>query len=426
MSKPTVFLHVGGPKTGTTFLQHTLWHNRHALRHGGVLYPGSVPQVQFWAAYDLLNRRSSLPGNPRIEGSWSRLVSLVRRSRQPVVVLSHESLAGASRAQVERAVADLSFARVHVVYTARDTARQLPAAWQERVKSGSTLTYAEFLRGARTTEGPSEVAAAFRRIHDASNVLGRWARSLPADHAHVVTVPPPGSSPTLLWERFCDLLGVQGARFPLATEVPNSSLGAVEAATLRGIMAQMRELAVPLPAFVPTVKHVLSPALAERRGAAIGLPEDAHEWATEFSAGIVERVRAAGYDVVGDLSELVPGPSRPGADPDAVGPAEQAETAMRSMALLLKALAERHSRPEILDRRPPQPLAETKRWLADRARRSDLLTRAYRRVRSSGEAGAQPLAGRQSSATAGAGGRADTDPSTPIAPPARRSPRRSR
>ena len=35
-----VFLHVGAPKSGTTFLQTVLWDNRKRLADNGVLVPG--------------------------------------------------------------------------------------------------------------------------------------------------------------------------------------------------------------------------------------------------------------------------------------------------------------------------------------------------------------------------------------------------
>jgi hypothetical protein len=39
MGTQRVFLHVGSPKTGTTYLQGVLWRNREALRRQGLLLP---------------------------------------------------------------------------------------------------------------------------------------------------------------------------------------------------------------------------------------------------------------------------------------------------------------------------------------------------------------------------------------------------
>ncbi len=47
-----VYLHVGVPKSGTTFLQASLTANRKALRAAGVLYPGGEERM-FLAAVDV-------------------------------------------------------------------------------------------------------------------------------------------------------------------------------------------------------------------------------------------------------------------------------------------------------------------------------------------------------------------------------------
>ncbi len=38
-----VFLHIGVPKSGTTYLQAGLWQNREPLRDQGLLFPGRGP-----------------------------------------------------------------------------------------------------------------------------------------------------------------------------------------------------------------------------------------------------------------------------------------------------------------------------------------------------------------------------------------------
>ena len=61
------FVHVGPPKTGTTYLQSVLWNNRKRLRRNRVLLPGGAKVEHFRAAKDLkrLNRRRT-----RFLGSW--------------------------------------------------------------------------------------------------------------------------------------------------------------------------------------------------------------------------------------------------------------------------------------------------------------------------------------------------------------------
>ncbi len=87
---------------------------------------------------------------PQAEGEWEALVRRARRARG-TVVLSHEILAGAKPAEAQRALSDLSFAEVHVVYSARDVARQVAAEWQEQLKHQRKVTFKTFLTQIRET-----------------------------------------------------------------------------------------------------------------------------------------------------------------------------------------------------------------------------------------------------------------------------------
>ncbi|MEZ5159589.1 MAG: hypothetical protein R2709_01780 [Marmoricola sp.] len=77
-------------------------------------------------------------------GRWDRLAEEVR-SWEGTAIISHEIFGTASRAHVHRALDSLGDAEVHIVVSARDLARQLPAEWQENVKHRRTLTYNAFL-----------------------------------------------------------------------------------------------------------------------------------------------------------------------------------------------------------------------------------------------------------------------------------------
>ena len=67
-SQPKVFLHIGEPKTGTTFLQQVMWGNRATLAAQGVALPGHHPQDHYRASQDLRGLKK-LPSDPA--GSWA-------------------------------------------------------------------------------------------------------------------------------------------------------------------------------------------------------------------------------------------------------------------------------------------------------------------------------------------------------------------
>ena len=66
------------------------------------------------------------------------------------VIISHEILAAARPNQVKRAMAGLAGAEVHLVYSARDLARQIPAEWQEGIKHQRKQAFSGFLSKVQT------------------------------------------------------------------------------------------------------------------------------------------------------------------------------------------------------------------------------------------------------------------------------------
>jgi hypothetical protein len=217
-----VYLHIGLPKTGTTAVQEMLWLNRDALTAAGVCYPGYLHTAHFLAAIDLQPQRYGDWLEPLSEGAWDRLAEHAR-SWPGTSVISCELLASATPEQVERALASLDFAEVHVVCTARDLARQIPSVWQENVKTGQTTTLPDLCAALRTGE-PAEMSGLFWDYQDLTRILRTWAGSLPPERVHVVTVPHDGSG---VWTRFASVLELDVSGLERAGG-ENSSLGATE------------------------------------------------------------------------------------------------------------------------------------------------------------------------------------------------------
>ncbi|NUS49791.1 MAG: hypothetical protein HOQ22_01965, partial [Nocardioidaceae bacterium] len=65
-----VFLHIGAPKSGTSYLQSTLWRNRALLREHGLLLPGSRA-AHYQAMADL---RGGVWTDGHSEWTWDRMV----------------------------------------------------------------------------------------------------------------------------------------------------------------------------------------------------------------------------------------------------------------------------------------------------------------------------------------------------------------
>ncbi|MCR6032554.1 hypothetical protein GGQ22_14070 [Nocardioides sp. zg-579] len=347
MSTRRVYLHVGAPKTGTTYVQDRLTLNARTLAKHGVHVPTGSPLVtpalfHFRAALDLLDQDwGGPPGHA--EGAWDALVRKVRRTSGTVVV-SHEILAPANRAQVARAKRDLGGpgTELHVVYSARDLARQVPAAWQESIKQGRKWTYRRFL--ARTREGRPW----FSRAFDLPTVLGTWAADLPPEQVHLVTVPPRRvvrASSDELWLRFCRALGIDPAWAPRDSDRTNQSLGITETQVIRRLNRRMDRATRREAAYDELIREMLAQGeLVDRTSAPVRLPPEMYPWAEEQAQRWIDWAEGSGIDVVGDLEELRPGPppTEPWQDPDRVPPKQQLVVALDALGAMTREAARRN------------------------------------------------------------------------------------
>ncbi|MEQ6902866.1 hypothetical protein [Nocardioides sp. YIM 152588] len=302
-----ILLHVGTPKTGTSYLQDVLFHNRPLLREAGIAYPADRFDAHFLAALDLMQ----LPwGGLEQEavGAWDRLAGEAAETTDGTVVISHEILARAGRAHVDRALRSLGRdegAEIHVLVSARDLTRQIPAEWQENVKHRAELGYRQFLEQITDPERRSRIASWFWGVQELPDILDRWAADLPPERVHVVTVPPPGSDPGLLWQRFTEAFGLGGLALDLGNDRSNPSLGVPETALVRRINRSMNAQ-LPPPDYRPLVRELLAhQTLSQRRGSPrLSLPADLRGWVHEREEQWAAELDKRGYDVVGDLADL--------------------------------------------------------------------------------------------------------------------------
>lgn len=335
-----VFLHVGAPKSGTTYLQSRLHANRRELRAHGTSYPlgwFADQRLHYWAALDVTATDHGVDPR-RVDGAWRRLLRRVRRARGDVVV-SHEMLAKARGEQAERALADLAAtgAEVHLVLTARDLARELTSGWQETLKFGSRTTFRRYLDNAR--DGRS----AFMEGFDPTRVLTVWGAGLPAARIHVVTAPAAGQDPGLLWQRFLSALGLGDAELPRQAARANESVGIPEAQVLRRLNRRLGEDARRGGELSPLIEGiVVSDALAPRRSQRIALGPADHPWVAERSDAWIAWLRERGVQVHGDLADLRPAePEDDWADPDVLMPQRVAGAALDTVGVLLAEVSSR-------------------------------------------------------------------------------------
>lgn len=328
-----VYVHVGLPKTGTSYLQRTLERSRERLATTGVLVPGGSERSQRDAVYDLLGRRVGGADASRVVGSWPALVEEVRGWPGGTALLSEELLVHATPAQCRRVVRDLAPAEVHVVVTVRDLGRAMSSMWQQNIQKGRTWTWPEFVAAVRDPDrGPATAGVAFWLRYDLRRVLADWSEVVPAEHVHVVVVPPAGAPATALLERYAMAVGLDRADFRPPGQQVNTSLGVVETELLR-------RLNLGLDGRLDEQRHrhvigVLKPGLRREGAPGTVLPEQDRPWAERVAQALVADLAAGGHHVVGDLADLTGTPPLPGGATDAVPDAALADTAVRALVLL--------------------------------------------------------------------------------------------
>ncbi len=305
MATRRAYLHIGLPKTGTTYLQDRLWRNRDAALQQGLLYPGEIREAHFHAAVHIQPTRYLDWVDPAQTGAWDRLVDEIRRWPGSSLI-SHELLSTASEEQAAQAIKSLDFAEVHVVCTVRDLARQIPSVWQENIKNQYTNTFSEFLDSIRD---PFRSDDPFWEFQDLSRILSNWGHDLPADRVHVVTMPSPFDSAHVLWQRFNSLLGIDAERLTHDLPPANSTLDAVQLELLRRLNDRLRGN-IAWARYESAVKECLAGniLIVAPRRQMVTLPAEEFGWVSAKAAEFVAYLRAQRYHIVGDLGDLEPRP----------------------------------------------------------------------------------------------------------------------
>lgn len=325
-----LFLHVGLPKTGTTYLQEVLWANRDALRERRLLLPGER-RTHLLASLDVredpgLERRRGASAHP-----WRDLVDEVRAFDGDAVV-SHEFFAAATSAQARAALDLLPDHEVHVLVTARATVDLFLSRWQEWVKNGGRSAIDDYPPDRLATKRWSEWGWP---SFDLGIVLQEWGAVVPPARVHVLPVAPGRSDPADLWQRFASVLGTDPAVAVLPERPVNASLGLVEVELLRRVNAHLDDFrsAADRGTWIRGYlgEGEVLPRSSEKFRPGDAVLADLHERAARADHLLAE----GGFDVVGDARSLVATDVADRRHPGEVDDAELLEVATRTVAAML-------------------------------------------------------------------------------------------
>ena len=364
-----VFLHIGLPKTGTTYLQTVMWADRERMRAQGVLLPGRERRDHLWSTR-IIREDPNLPTyDERVRESWGVLKQEIA-AWPGTALISHEFFAGAAPEQAARMVAELAPAEVHLVVTAREPVGLYSGGWQESLKNRDSRTMTEF---AAAEVSESSMSVWNWRTLDLRLVLERWGPTVPAERVHVLPLPPPGSPRTLLWQRFAGLVGLDADSFDLSATFPNESMGVAEAETLRRINDHLKDedFERPFDRGVYIRTFLADERLATRNGEKYWPTDDIVEECRRRARDAAAHVEAAGYDVIGDLGDLlVPDTLEPRSAVDSVTETEVADVATAVAGRMLhdvrRIRTERNELRQLLEAERARPVPGLREALATR------------------------------------------------------------
>lgn len=342
MTTQRVVLHVGAMKSGTSYLQSLLFTNKDLLRERGVLLPGPRWAFQVRAVRSLISGTGD---------EWERLGAEAGDHRGTSVV-SMEFL-GPLRPQVVRqAVKSLPVDEVRVVVTARDLNRSIAAMWQETVQNGRTWTWDEYIEdltawrpGHRVGKRETEAGRTFWRQQSIGRIVRTWADVVGPDRVSLVTVPHPGAPRDLLWQRFAEVLEIDGAGLEPA-RAANESIGAASTLALRRLNELLEDRGLDRQDGAHLRKAILAKqVLAARKNQepVTGLP--VAEWVEKESRRMRRALAGSGVQVVGDLDDLDP-VEVPGVHPSTIDEREVTEAALHALAWAVQELVPSAARDE--------------------------------------------------------------------------------
>lgn len=338
----TVFLHIGLPKTATTYLQTILWGNRSALESQGVRLPGLNRRDHLWSSRIVRGEQNFLASSaPHRLRAWQRVCGDVA-AWGGTAVISHEFFAAAGSEQAGRAVRDLEPADVHLVVTAREPLGLFTASWQESLKNRDTTPMADY---SRTVSGSSSDVWNWRTL-DVRLVLERWAPHVPADRVHVLPLPGPEAPRREIWDRFARLVGIDPGSVDVGAAFANTSMGVVEAETLRRINAHLGDFSSAIDRGTYIRTFLADERLVPRGGERFWPGPDRIEEIRGRGERAVAYLAESGFDVRGDVESLrVPAEIPPRRAPESVTDSEVAEVAVELAARLLHDVRDlRHER----------------------------------------------------------------------------------
>ncbi|WP_183100732.1 hypothetical protein [Nocardioides pelophilus] len=305
-----IYLHIGGPSTGTTYLQRLMAANQDVLTRSGYLLPGRSWRDVVLATHDALNTAPKTDLVQAAGGRWDSLAEEMVAHRGKATILSMEFLCWAKPEAAQRIVDSLGDAEVHVVLTVRDTAAVLRSQWQTNCRNGAEVPFRRLIWGLRqVVEKEGRPATRPERMIDRAmgipRMIDTWVPLVGADRFHVVTVPLDSPDPDLLWKRFAGVVGIKPGRCRERSVESNASLGLPSSELMRLLNLELGS--VTRTEYLRTMKALLARDILGERASEerkVTLNRAGHNLSARWNQRIRTAIESSGVELVGSLDDL--------------------------------------------------------------------------------------------------------------------------
>jgi hypothetical protein len=303
----SIYLHVGMPKTGTSYLQSIYLNSGEQLHLQGLALAPPTRREAFWLSLAIRDGLHPDRDPAAALHVLERFAEQVSNADAERLLVSDELLGEASPVQIERLLEACRPREVHLVLTVRSLARVLPSTWQQRIQQGGEApAFDDFLDAVVGKHG--RIGARWWDERGVQNVVERWSTYVPPDRVHVITVPSGPPSRELL-QRYSEVLGVDAAALSAGAPRRNASLGYAEAELLRLVRDRIPPDLLNRHEYVPVGKRWLAQRhLAPLGGPRARMPSRLRAWCEAEAQSTIDYLRARPLEVVGDLEDLRPRP----------------------------------------------------------------------------------------------------------------------
>ena len=311
MSRRKLIWHIGLADAPRPVVADNLAAHTEALAASGVEVVATPDEARL-ATHELLRtHREAGLSRGEVEGRWARVCDRVW-SHKGVSVLSTPDLCAADKDQISLALNPLIGVEVHLVVTVDSFSQQIYGGWLAELRAGRTTGWDKYAARVVDPDPAHAQAERFWGGHDVPAILSRWGWTFRPDRLHVVASPSLGEQ----WRSLLELMGVPSPE--LLEPVVPAYADPAGVAVLRKVNRQLEE-----PLVAGTVSLLTA---ADREGSAMPVAPTTALAPLVSSWGAA--LEAAGHDVRGDLSMLVP-------DDPAVslpGPRDQLSVAVDALA----------------------------------------------------------------------------------------------